>query len=379
MKAITNAQIVLENGIIWDGIILIDNDKIADFGSSRDIEIPTGAEVIDAKGAYVGPGFVDIHCHGGNGFCSSNEGVKAAEFFMSHGSTTMLSTPYYDMNFDELMQAIRAAKESMKLTKILKGFYFEGPFTNPNYGCNADLNAWRDTITPEKFKAFVDEAGTYAKVWTIAPEREDVYPFLEYARKVNPDVVFAIGHSNALPSQIRALGRYRPTIETHSTNATGRQNERGGVRGEGPDEYCFKEMDVYTELICDSCAIHVHPELQQLMLHNKGLKRVILITDSTNYNFTPPAEFAHITDLSFDHRGGLAGSKLTMDQACKNIMTHTNCGIAQAFLMASTNPARAIGMEYEIGSIDKGKKADLVFVDDKFNVQRVISEGEIKI
>ena len=378
MKAIKNAQVVLENGIIWDGIILIDGNKITDYGSSRNIEIPNGAEVIDAQGAYVGPGFVDIHCHGGNGFCTSNDGVKAAEFFLSHGTTSILATPFYVMNFDEHMESIRAAKESMKVAKSIKGFYFEGPFTNPKYGCNSDLNPWRDEIGPDKFKAIVDAAGTDAKVWTIAPEREDVLPFLEYARKVNPDVIFAVGHSEATPMQIRALGKYRPTIQTHATNATGKQTGSNGIKGYGPEEYCFKEIDVYSELISDSFGIHVHPELQQLILHNKGLHRVILITDSTTFDFPVPEKYAHITDLSFDHNGGLAGSRLTMDQACKNIMTNTNCGIAQAFVMASTNPARALGMEYEIGSIEKGKNADLVFVDDKFNVKRVMLEGEIK-
>ncbi len=378
MKAIKNAQVVLENGIIWDGVILIDGDKIADYGCCRTLDIPNGAEVIDAKGAYVGPGFVDIHVHGGNGYCSSNDGVKAAEFFLSHGATTILSTPFYVMNFDEFMDAIRSAKESMKKEKTIKGFYFEGPFTNPKYGCNSDLNPWRNEIGPDKFKAMVDEAGTLAKVWTIAPEREDLMPFLEYARKVNPEVRFAIGHSEATPMQIRALGKYRPTIQTHSMNATGRQTSTVGTRGYGPDEYCFKEIDVYTELISDSFGIHVHPEMQQLLLHNKGIHRVALITDSTIFDFETPEKYSHIKDLSFDHNGSLAGSKLTMDMSCKNIMTNTNCGIAQAFVMGATTPANAIGMGDEIGSIEKGKMADLVFVDDKFNVERVIQEGVIR-
>lgn len=117
--------------------------------------------------------------------------------------------------------------------------------------------------------------------------------------------------------------------------------------------------------------------MQRLLIHNKGIARTILITDSTTYNNATPEALAHIRDLNFDHNGDLAGSKMTMELACRNIMTNTNCGIAQAFLMASTNPARAIGMDDEIGSIEVGKKADLVFVDDKFNVQRVLLGGGI--
>ena len=117
--------------------------------------------------------------------------------------------------------------------------------------------------------------------------------------------------------------------------------------------------------------------MQQLLIHNKGIDRVVLITDSTKEDAAAPEEFAHITDINFDDVGGISGSKLTMDKACRNIMAHTNCGIAQAFLMASTNPAKAIGMEKTIGSIDKGKNADLIFVDDKFNIQKVMLEGEL--
>lgn len=100
-----------------------------------------------------------------------------------------------------------------------------------------------------------------------------------------------------------------------------------------------------------------------------------MITDSTNSDSPNPPHLAHIRDLNFDHNGGIAGSKMTMDLACRNIMTNTNCGIAQAFLMASTNPARVIGMDEEIGSVAVGKKADLVFVDDKFTIKNVLLQG----
>ena len=132
---------------------------------------------------------------------------------------------------------------------------------------------------------------------------------------------------------------------------------------------------MYAELISDSCGIHVHPQLQQMLLQVKGLHRVVLVTDSTVHSNPTPPEYAHVKDLNFDHNGGIAGSKMTMEQACRNIMTNTNCGIAQAFVMASTNPARVIGMDDTIGSVEVGKQADLVFVDDKFNVLQVMQEG----
>ena len=77
------------------------------------------------------------------------------------------------------------------------------------------------------------------------------------------------------------------------------------------------------------------------------------------------------------HERGIAGSKMTMEQACRNIMTHTNCGIAQAFIMASRNPARAVGLGDELGSIEIDKRADLVFVDDMFNIKEVMLGGNM--
>lgn len=380
MKAITNAKVVLENGILWNGVILIEEERILTVGKADEITIPENSEVIDASGAYVGPGFVDIHVHGGNGLSLSFETEKASRFFLEHGETTVLASPCYELNHEEFLKAYRTIKDAMDSGKAknIKGIYSEGPYTNADYGSHSYKNPWKEPINPNDYKPLVDEAGTYVKVWTVAPEREGIEEFMEYARKVNPDVIFSLGHSHATPMEVRALGKYKPKILTHAMCATQRRPVCEFTRGYGPDEYCFKEPDMYAELISDSCGLHVHPEMQQLLLHNKGLNKVILITDGTEYNDPVPEQYKHISDLTFDDNGTLAGSKLTMDAACRNIMAHTNCGIAQAFLMASTNPARALEMD-EIGSIEKGKFADLVFVDDVFNVKKVMLHGEVQI
>ena len=375
---VNNARIVLENGIIWDGVIVIENGKIKNIGNSQDVDIPLNSYVIDAKDAYVGPGFVDIHTHGGNKHSIYEETEDAVDFFLRHGTTTILASPPYSLDFDGFMKAISTVKEAYGKCKTLKGLYMEGPYTNAKYGSHSYLNSWRGPIDEKQYKMIVDEAGDVAKVWTIAPEREGILPFMEYARKVNPDTIFAIGHSEATPQQIRDLGtKYKPALMTHMMNATGRQTGSGGIRGYGPDEYCFADCDMYAEMISDSQGVHVSSDLQRMIVKNKGVERVVLITDSTVFESEAPPEYSHVKDLNFDEQGGVAGSKLTMNQACKNIMTHTNCGITQAFIMASLNPAKVIGMDDEIGSIEVGKKADLVFVDDKFNIQQVMLGGKI--
>lgn len=381
LKVVKNAQVVTERGIIWDGVIVIENGKIKDFGEERDVIIPENAEIIDANGAYVGPGFVDIHVHGGDGKSTCFQPIEAAEHFLKRGTTSLLGTPDYHMSTEKLVEAIKSIREGMKKSRVIKGIYMEGPYTNPNHGSHSATNPWHGGVEEKDYKVFVDEGGTDVKVWTVDPERDDLKPFFEYARKVNPDVKIAIGHTQAWPMHIRRYGtKYKPTILTHAMNATHQKRIfEAGVRNYGVDEYCMKEPEMYAELISDSCGIHVDPEMQQLLIHTKGIDKVVLVTDSTIHNNVPPEHLSHVSDLNFDPQGGIAGSKMTMDQACRNIMQSTNCGIAQAFLMASTNPAKAIGMDDEIGSIDFDKNADLVFVDDRFNVQKVMLEGEIVV
>ena len=380
MLFIKNAKIVLETGILWDGVLAVEGDRIAAVGKASEIEIPKDAEVLDAEGVYVGPGFVDIHVHGGGGHFFYAEPEEAAEHFLRHGETSILATLYYDLPKKEFAEAIERVKEARNrggAAQAIAGFYMEGPYMNPKYGACAEKNKWRGTIRKEDFQEIVDRAGTLAKVWAVAPEREGLEPFLSYAKEINPGVVFSVGHSEASPEQVRSLKFYGLRLQTHCMDATGRVEKWAGTRGCGPDEACFLDSDMYAEIICDSQGIHVNPDMIRLILKVKGMEKVILITDSFVSEEPGPKELEYIQDLVFDANGGLNGSRLTLDVACRNLMTHTNCGIAQAFMMAAGNPARVIGMEHEIGTIAVGKRANLVLVDDMFHVKKVLVGGKV--
>ena len=265
-KAITNANIVLENGIIWDGVLIIENGKIADFGCAREIKLPEGAEIIDAGGAYVGPGFVDIHVHGCTGMNNTDRPLEVYEHFLRHGETTMLITPAYRMSVEQYVKTAETARDAMKKNSGIKGVYMEGPFINPKSGAGAHLNPWHGGIPEDARKTIIDAFGDIARVWAIAPEREDVMDVVTHARALNPDCVFTVAHSEATPAQIRAMGtRYRPAMLTHYGCATGRLPVYGGTRGYGPDEYCFSDNEMYAELISDSCGVHVHPDNQKML------------------------------------------------------------------------------------------------------------------
>ena len=118
---IKNAKLVLETGIIWDGVLKIEGDRIVAYGDKTEIEIPEDAEVLDAKGLYVGPGFVDIHVHGGGGAVFTKDTEAAVRHFLNFGETTILPTLYYDLSREGFIQAIekiRDVKESSEKVLI---------------------------------------------------------------------------------------------------------------------------------------------------------------------------------------------------------------------------------------------------------------------
>lgn len=380
MVCIHNAKVVLETGVLFDGVILLDGDRILAVGDRREVELPADCQMIDAGGAYVGPGFVDIHVHGGNGHMFDTEPLQAAEHFLRNGETTVLATLYYNLSKEGFLDSIKKVQAAMAAGgagDIIAGIYMEGPYMNPKFGAMPERNKWKGAIAEEAYKEVVDTVGTDAYVWSVAPEREGIEEFVRYAGKVNPHAVFAVGHSEATPQQVRKMKRHGLCLQTHCMDATGNYSEWVGTRGAGPDEACLTDPDMYAELICDSGAVHVNKDLINLIVKTKGVDKVVLITDSFVGDLPAPEKLKHITDLIFDENCWLSGSKLTMNVACRNIMSHTNCGIAQAFLMASRNPARVIGLEDEIGTIEAGKLANLVFVDDVFNVKKVMLGGKL--
>ena len=174
---------------------------------------------------------------------------------------------------------------------------------------------------------------------------------------------------------MESLKPYGLTLMTHCMNATGRIPTEPGTRACGPDEACLIDRDMYAEMICDSEGIHVGAELQRFLLAIKGEDRIVLISDSFVSLEEVPEHLRHITDLSFDANGGLSGSRLTLDVALKNLVKHTGVSLVSAFKMASTNPARAVGLDSECGEIAVGKRANFVILDKNLNTRGVILEG----
>ena len=380
-SAITNTKIILEDGIIWDGTVLFEGDKIAAFGKSHETPIPVSAKVYDARGLYTAPGFVDVHNHGGNGYWFYNEPEHAAEYFLKHGQTTVLPAVYFNLDYEQTITAMNTIRNASKsgAARIIKGLYMEGPYMNPKYGSDNKNIKWKKKIASDEFTEIVDTAGDFVKVWCIAPEREGIEDFLSYARQVNPTVVFSLGHCDADTEMIHKLKRYGIKNQTHHTDSGQPQAMLPGLKSAGADEYCLYDEDLYAELICDYVGVHVRPFYLRMAVKIKGVDKIILITDSTAFTgeFKEGGPVAVCgPDLVYDEVGWLAGCKLTMDAACRNMMMHTGYGLCHVIKFATANPAKMAGLYDELGSINVGKKANLIIIDDMVNIKKVIFEGE---
>jgi len=382
MKAIINAELIMRDHLIPEAVLFIDDGKITGYGEMRTTQIPEGCEIIDAQGAYVGPGLVDIHCHAGGGIRFEDDPAAAAKAHLPCGTTSMLATLAYLQTTPEYVESIGNIRQAMAQPDVLNiaGIYMEGPYINPDFGSLRHLNPWRKAVLPEDYDPIITAGADIIRVWTLGPEREDLLPFVKAAKAANPEVIFTVGHSQSSPQQIEALIPYGLCIGTHHTNATGDLPKYPECRGVCVDETVNYNNAIYAELISDSMGIHVDPYMQRLIRKIKGDDKIILITDQTDANVQNPPGYEHVTDLNFDPMEGggvdISGSKLTLNVACRNYMKHTGASIVDAFKVASYNPAKVVGL-HDRGEICVGKRADLIFVDIKMNVSKVILEGNV--
>ena len=381
MIAIINATLVMRDHLIPDAVLWIEDGVIAGFGEMRNTSIPEGCEIVDAKGLFVGPGFVDIHSHAGNAVRFEVDPITAAKGHLAQGTTSVLATLGYRLKTPEYVECIRKVREAMAQPEgaNIAGIYMEGPYINPNFGSLKHLNPWTGPILAEDYAPIIAAGADLIRAWTLAPEREGILEFVKAAKAANPEVKFTVGHAEASPQQIEALMPYGLCIGTHHTNATGDLPKYPECRGVCVDEAVNYNREIYAELICDSMGIHVDPYMQRLIRKIKGEDRLILISDQTAHNTPNPPGFEHVTDLNFTfmENGGIdiSGSKLTLNVACRNMMKHTGASIVDVFRYASYNPSRAVGL-LDRGEIRVGLRADLVLVDYNMNVNRVFLGGK---
>lgn len=382
MKAIINGKLVFPNAV-REGVLLMDGGKIVAVG---DVDVPADAEIVDAKGLYVGPGFIDEHVHGysscGERIDVINDTRAVAERHLKHGTTTITPTCGFSLSREDFLSIIAQCNEAIEAgDNTIAGIHFEGPFTNPKRGANAHLTwEYSDELCYEIFDAAKGNVlhCTYAPEMPHAPQMEAVLQ--KYG--VIPD----IGHTNADPQSIYRAVDKGARIVTHLFDAMGNYRDNAAeVTGDPQD--CVSDIvlsipGLYYELICDSRSVHVTEVSQRQTLRCAGEDYVIVVSDATgratilNPDDYPPEDVRSAKDLNFNLKGQLSGSCLTVSQSAKNFKKATGTDVRVTFKCASTNPAKALGIYDRFGSIDAGKDANVVFVDEDFTVKAVYFRGE---
>ena len=379
---ILNARLFTPGRPSFAGWLLADEGKIADFGEN---DVPetlkqSADEVIDAQGKNLLPGFVDIHTHGCLGCCTMDADpekiLKIASFHAAHGVTTYLPTTM-TAGTEATVRAIRCASEFVgkrgNFAKIA-GVHLEGPYFNAEK-CGAQDTANIRRADLDECRQFLD-AGVVKRI-SIAPEFPENLAAGDFFHAAGVSV--SAGHTNAAFSDMKAGLDHGFRSVTHLFNGmSGFTHREPGVVGGA------LTLDGYSvEMICDN--IHSHPAAQNLAWRAKGAEKVVLITDMIRPSGLPDGRYPQADGSEFvvSHNGTelrlpsgvLAGSALTMERGLRNFTANAGASLDETWRCSSLNAARLIGIDAETGSIEKGKLADLVILDDDYSVMRTIVEG----
>ena len=374
MKAIVNGKIILKDRVL-EGFAVLYNDLIE--GIVPADKIPEDAQRIDAKGGYVAPGLIDLHIHGylGKDVCDGDpESIRTiAGGIVKNGVTGFLPTTMtVDMSVIrkalEVCRQLREESRQWEGSTIL-GCHAEGPFISESKKGAQDP---KYILKPDA--AFVKQYADIIKIITLAPETdtEDFAAIREIAR--DTDVVISMGHTSAdYNTAVRSTEAGVGHV-THLFNAMTPMAHRAP----GVVTAAFN-TDVTCELIVDT--FHVDPCFYDLLHKIKGSK-LCFITDCLPAGGLPYGEYT-LGGTKIVYRdivcrledGTVAGSVLPLNKGVWNVYTSSNIPLYECVNGASLNPATAIGVDKTKGSIEVGKDADIIIVDDEINVKRTIKKG----
>lgn len=326
---------------------------------------------VDCEGYTIVPGFVDIHIHGCAG-ADTCDGTREAldtmaKFLLQHGVTSFCPTTM-TTGEETITRALLAARECAAQPPEdgarVVGVNMEGPFIS---GERRGAQKAEHIVAPdfELFKKYYDISGGLVKLVDIAPEQPGGHRFAQRAKEL---CTVSIAHTTADFDQARASFDSGVTHATHLFNAmSGLHHRNPGVVGA-----VFADSRVHAELICDG--VHIHPAVLQTAFRILG-DRAILISDSMRANGMPEGEpFDLGGQMVTVHDGKavladgtIAGSVTNLHEEIRNLVSW-GIPLGQALQAATLTPARAIGLDREIGSIEPGKRADLVVLDEKLEI-----------
>ena len=372
MKAIVNARVLQGREVVEGKTLLFDNRIIA---IDKDVMLDD-VEVIDANGAYVSAGFIDIHIHGSGGADVMDATPEALETISTAlpktGTTSFLATTM-TMSQEKIVAALENVRTCQPLLSgaAVLGVHLEGPFINVSKHGAQDAT-YVQQPNMEWLKSYLD----IVKMITLAPEVAGSERFLSQMREYAPDIVLSIGHSDADYSTCMEGFDKGISHVTHLFNAMPAYHHREpGIVGA-----CFDRDDVSCDIIAD--LVHTHPHHLRLS-HIMKREQLILITDAMRAgcmkNGTYDLGGSEVTvsgKRAMLKDGTLAGSVLQMHEALYNMVAHTGMTLPEAVWSVTEAPARKFGLSK--GVLKEGYDADLVIFDEDFSMIATIVAGNIK-
>jgi len=382
--------VITPKEIIKDGVVVVGDGKIVYAGVSGHMGSglepdPICATVIDCRGKYISPGFIDVHVQGAGGYDildGTYDAVNAiAKTLAKNGVTAFLATTVYSKRGQALFCAVKEAMEKGTDGAEVLGTHLEGPFISP---------AKRGMIKPENIKKvpgtkkgarhlfdIIDACDGSLKMMTIAPEIPGAIDIIKKLKKNK--VVAAIGHTNATYEEALKGFDAGITHATHMFNAMSALHHRKpGAAGA-----ILTDDRVSAQLIADGK--HLHPAVVKLVVKQKGPDKIALITDPMSAAGLPDGKYVY-NGLKYEAKNGLAvycgadtfiGTALTLNKIVKRIVDMGIVDLKDAVRMASLVPAKVLGIEKKKGSLEVGKDADIVVMDKNCNVKTTIIAGEI--
>lgn len=358
-------MILYKNGSALIGDKLVRADIAADHGKiieiAADIVADEQTEVVDCSGRFILPALVDIHTHGANGYDFNSADLdgmkKIMEFYISHGVGTVLPTVMTDSD-EVICRQLQRICELAKEYPEVKGINLEGPFLSAAK-CGAQPKQYLQKPSYEKFLQYQHAAQGFIRMVTVAPELPDAIEFITEAAANG--VVVSLGHSAANGAQAEEALKAGARSFTHWGNAMSQMDRLDlNMTGTAMANNC------YAEVICDGK--HVNRDVLRLLVSAKGVDKVIGVTDSMmaagmpDGSYTLGAQNVTVSNGNAFVTGttNRAGSILDAYEGLANVVTFCGIPLHQAIKLWTINPAKLVGLDKRVGTIEVGKDADFI-------------------
>jgi N-acetylglucosamine-6-phosphate deacetylase len=383
---ITNGRIVTPDGILDNKTILIRSGFIESLADGNP-DLPDGTE-LNAEGRYIAPGLIDIQINGYMGVDFSDQQLTISDLrnairaLWKNGITTILPTVITNgqTNLKRSFALLSAAFDDEVIGLSIPGFHLEGPYISPEQGFRgAHLEKYIRDPDWIEFSELQQAARNKIKLITIAPE---VKGAIEFTRKCTKSgVVVSLGHHNASAEKIREVTDAGASMITHLGNGCANTIDRH----KNPFWPQLADDRLTATLITDG--FHLNKEEVQCFYRIKGNERTILVSDSLDLAGLPPGEYTRLERVvvltpdvvKFPAENCLAGAASPLSVCVSNMMKFTNCRLENAIQMATSNPARAVGLN-SIGEIQPGYRADLILFTldlERIEIQKTLQAGEV--